>query len=137
MAAAPWYHEGLPFTCTGCGDCCTGEPGYVWVDKNEVESLAAATGLTVQEFQRKHTRQIGIRRSLLEYPNGDCVLLGKDRRCTVYAARPRQCRTWPFWASNLTSPERWREVCEACPGAGTGNLIPLAEIEKNLSRIRV
>ena len=27
----PWYADGLPFTCTQCGDCCTGDPGYVWV----------------------------------------------------------------------------------------------------------
>ena len=27
-----WYaEEGLAFECTGCGDCCTGAPGYVWV----------------------------------------------------------------------------------------------------------
>jgi len=137
QAADPWYRDGLPFGCTGCGDCCTGDPGYVWVDKAEVETLAAAAGLTVPEFQRKYTRLVGIRRSLVEYPNGDCALLGKDRKCTLYEARPRQCRTWPFWASNLTSPERWKEVCQACPGAGTGPLIPLEEIEKSLSRVRV
>ena len=41
----PWYRDGLKFACTGCGDCCTGEPGYVWVNKAEIETLAAAVGL--------------------------------------------------------------------------------------------
>ena len=25
----PWYNDGLRFTCTRCGHCCTGEPGFV------------------------------------------------------------------------------------------------------------
>ena len=28
-----WYSEGLRFECTQCGACCSGEPGYVWVDE--------------------------------------------------------------------------------------------------------
>src|SRR5262245_18529291 len=27
----PWYQDGLEFTCTRCGKCCTGEPGFVSV----------------------------------------------------------------------------------------------------------
>ena len=30
-----WYAEGLRFACTGCGDCCTGEPGAIWVNEDE------------------------------------------------------------------------------------------------------
>ena len=37
----PWYHEGLSFTCSQCGDCCTGAPGYVWVNNEEIAALAA------------------------------------------------------------------------------------------------
>ena len=40
----PWYSDGLKFDCTGCGDCCTGDPGYVWVSRAEIEALAAALG---------------------------------------------------------------------------------------------
>lgn len=137
MASQPWYHQGLRFQCTGCGDCCCGAPGYVWVNASEIDALATASGLTTEDFQRKYTRQVGARKSLIEYPNGDCVLLGKDRKCTLYSARPRQCRTWPFWASNLASPERWCGVCEACPGAGKGRLVPQEAIEEQLRRVRV
>ena len=31
-------------------------------------------------------------------PNGDCVLFNQ-RNARVCEARPRQCRTWPFWAA--------------------------------------
>jgi hypothetical protein len=46
MDEHPWYKDGLRFTCTGCGDCCTGAPGYVWVNKEEIEALAAETNNT-------------------------------------------------------------------------------------------
>src|SRR5438105_3224904 len=31
MSSEPWYQDGLRFSCTRCGHCCTGEPGFVWV----------------------------------------------------------------------------------------------------------
>ncbi len=83
----------------------------------EIEALAAAVGLPVEEFQRRYVRTVGIRKSLVEFANGDCVFFdGASRRCRVYEARPRQCRTWPFWASNLATPAAWEETAERCPG---------------------
>jgi Fe-S-cluster containining protein len=50
----------------------------------------------------------------------------------VYPVRPPQCRTWPFWESNLESPEAWQKTCDDCPGSGQGELIPVEEISKRL-----
>ncbi len=109
----PWYRDGLKFACTGCGDCCTGAPGYVWVNQAEIEMLAAAVGLDAEEFQRRFVRAVGVRKSLTELANGDCVFFdGESRRCRVYEARPRQCRTWPFWPSNLATPAAWQQIAE-------------------------
>ena len=47
----PWYHAGLQFTCTACGDCCSGESGYIWVNKAEIEAMSAQCGLSVEEFE--------------------------------------------------------------------------------------
>src|SRR5688500_1701558 len=33
---APWFADGLSFTCTACGNCCTGGPGFVWITKEEI-----------------------------------------------------------------------------------------------------
>ena len=126
----PWYADGLRFTCTQCGDCCSGEPGYVWVDQSEIDAMASVMGIEVEEFEHKFVRQVGVDRSLVEYPDGDCILLDpQTRRCTVYEARPIQCRTWPFWDSNLNRKRDWKETCEVCPGAGHGRLYSLDEIE--------
>ena len=134
----PWYAEGLRFTCSGCGNCCTGAPGYVWVDQQEIEQLAAWLGLAVGEFSRRFVRKAHGRKSLIEYDNGDCVFFDPESRgCRVYTHRPKQCRTWPFWDSNLRSPEAWQETCRICPGSGKGQLVPLSEIEHQRRQISV
>lgn len=135
----PWYSDGLRFHCTQCGDCCTGAPGYVWVNKEEIAAIAELVGEEeLEKFEALYVRKIGIRKSLREYSNGDCVFFDKKtRRCQVYQARPRQCRTWPFWDSNLKSPEAWQETCEVCPGSGTGKLYQLEVIEAQRGQIHV
>jgi len=135
--ASPWYKDGLRFACTQCGDCCTGAPGYVWVTQEEIDALARAKQMDTAEFESRYVRRVGMRRSLVEYPNGDCVFLDAARRCTVYDARPTQCRTWPFWESNLASPAAWRRTCEACPGCGRGEVVPLEEISRQASLVKV
>ncbi len=138
MGKQPWYKDGLRFKCTQCGDCCTGAPGYVWVNKEEIAALAARMKLSVEDFERDYVRQVGVRKSLIEYDNGDCVFFDTEkRRCEVYEDRPRQCRTWPFWESNLRTPETWQETCEVCPGSGQGNLVPLEKILEQLKVVRV
>jgi len=138
MSEQPWYAEGLRFKCSQCGDCCTGAPGYVWVNKAEIAALAEEIGLELDEFEQKYVRKIGIRKSLVEFPNGDCVFFdGESRKCTVYHARPRQCRTWPFWRSNLRTAETWAETREVCPGSGRGKLYQLEEIERQADVFRV
>ncbi len=134
----PWYRDGLKFKCTGCGDCCTGAPGYVWVNQEEIDAMAVLTEMDVDEFQHMYVREIGVRRSLKEFPNGDCVFFDTEQRnCQIYEARPRQCRTWPFWNSNLKTPEDWDRTCEECPGSGKGRLYQLGQIEAQRQVFRV
>jgi Fe-S-cluster containining protein len=138
MSKQPWYQDGLRFQCTQCGDCCTGAPGYVWVNKAEIQQLAERMEMDVEQFERQYVRKIGIRKSLKEFPNGDCVLFAPEtRRCTVYEQRPRQCRTWPFWDSNLRTPEAWEETCQVCPGSGRGKLYTLGQIEQQRGVMKV
>ena len=131
MDEKPWYEAGLKFQCTQCGDCCTGSPGHVWVNKEEIETLAGLLRLDVAEFEKRYVRQVGIRKSLIEFPNGDCIFFhGESRSCQVYQARPRQCRTWPFWNSNLANPEAWQRAADHCPGCNRGKLVTLEKIEE-------
>lgn len=133
-----WYAGGLRFTCTQCGDCCSGAEGYVWVNQSEIDSMAERVGLTPLDFEKSYVKRVGVRRSLKERRNGDCVLLDKEtRKCTAYEQRPRQCKTWPFWDSNLRSPQAWEEAAEACPGCNKGTLVPLETIVEQAAKIRI
>lgn len=133
----PWFRDGLQFTCTQCGKCCTGDPGYVWVTDDEAKSIAAFLGMPLREFLAVHTRLARGDRTLREKANGDCVFYDASRGCTIYRVRPMQCRTWPFWESNLTSPERWEKTEGTCPGSGQGELIPVEEIVKRMHKVKM
>ena len=126
----PWYSGGLRFECKGCGGCCTGEPGYVWVNRDEITRLAESLNMAAAEFKRQYVRTEHRKCSLRELPNGDCVFFDRETMgCKVYDARPVQCRTWPFWQSNLRSPATWECTCQDCPGAGAGRQFTFEEIE--------
>jgi len=122
-----WYQRGLRFACKGCGACCAGTPGYVWVTRAEADIIAAALGIGRGEFAEEYTRVVGGRRSLRERANGDCVLL-RSGKCLAYHVRPHQCRTWPFWPEYLRSAALWRSLEEGCPGIGRGAMHPFEEI---------
>jgi Fe-S-cluster containining protein len=133
----PWYHEGLRFTCTRCGDCCTGAPGYVWVTPHEIAQIARFRGETAEEVENCFTRPVDGERSLREKLNGDCIFYDRQVGCTIYSVRPRQCRTWPFWESNVETPATWQRTCELCPGSGRGDLISAEEITRRIGLIRL
>ncbi len=112
----PWYKDGLPFSCTGCGQCCSCAPGYVWVSKAEIELIAKYLDISVETFMKTYVRKVGNRYSLLEMAKTyDCVLL-KENRCQIYSIRPKQCRTWPWWPQNIASKEAWNRIAKRCPG---------------------
>ena len=130
----PWYRDGLKFECTRCGACCTGAPGYVWVGIEEVTRLAEHRKLAIDDFGRTYLRQVGDDLSLIEKPNGDCIFWDAAQGCTVYTARPEQCRTWPFWPENLETPDDWARTCKVCPGSGQGPVYSLDSIASSLAR---
>lgn len=132
----PWYRDGLAFECTRCGACCTGAPGYVWVSIDEIEQLAQFRRESVEEFSSRYVRQVGSRFSLIEKPGGDCIFWEKTSGCTVYDARPVQCRTWPFWPENVEVEEDWEHVRSVCPGSGRGRLFTVEEIEASIQSVR-
>jgi uncharacterized protein len=148
----PWYADGLSFSCTGCGNCCSGGPGYVWLTTIEIGRLAAHLALEPREVIERYCRRHGSRYSLKEMgnPRGeyDCIFLkeipappaadrqqaGAGRRiCTIYPVRPLQCRTWPFWDGPLASPAAWKRASARCPGMNQGRRYTHGEIQSLLS----
>jgi uncharacterized protein len=131
---APWYSKGLRFKCTECGKCCTGKPGYVWVSEEEIQNIANFLNISYKKAMRTYVRKKNNRYSLIELPssNNDCIFL-KGKICQIYTARPKQCRTFPWWVQNLRTAESWQEAAKECEGISPdAPLVPIEEIERNL-----
>ena len=137
-ASAEWYADGLRFQCTQCGNCCTGPPGVVWFTSDEGRAMAAELGVDESEFYRSFARKVDNRWSLREHKTShgyDCIFLDRTSMpgkavCGVYASRPMQCRTWPFWPEMLKSRASWESFKQRtpCPGMDHGKLVPIEQI---------
>lgn len=137
MVKKPWYKKGLKFACTQCGKCCTGKPGYVWINDEQVQKMADFLKMNVHEFMERYTRQVDGHLALKEFPRTyDCIFL-RDGKCLVYKARPTQCQTFPFWPENLESEEAWKKAQICCEGINHEHapVIPLSEIQKRLDEM--
>jgi Fe-S-cluster containining protein len=127
----PWYQEGLRFECTRCGACCSGFAGTVRVTGEEVALLARRLGVSEADFRKGYTRSVGAcHLSLQETGELDCVFYDRSEGCRVYEARPKQCRTWPFWGRVVRTPATWEKQAESCPGMNDGPLVDAETIRR-------
>lgn len=127
----PWFKQGLRFKCTGCGKCCTGPSGYVFLSQTDFANLRDHLQLSDDEFAKRYTRLVDGQPALLDAPNTDACIFLKDNQCSVYHARPVQCRTFPWWIHSIRTPEDWAETAERCEGVNHPDapLVPFVEIE--------
>ena len=107
-----------PSACAECqARCCTGESGYIYVNKLEIEGIATLLKMEVQDFVSKYLFKKGYKLSIKERQVGDsfeCIFYdAKSNGCSIYEARPKQCRTFPFWDYYKT---RIDDLKLECPG---------------------
>ena len=127
-----FYKDGLRFECQGSGKCCTshGEYGFVFLTLDDRKRFAKHLNMRVGEFTKQYCDRTGPVWHLKEdKARPDCMFL-KDKRCSVYEARPSQCRTWPFWPDVMNAKSWKTDVESFCPGVGKGKLWEASEIEK-------
>jgi Fe-S-cluster containining protein len=130
-----WYIGGLHFECMQCGACCAGPAaGYIWITRAEIKFIADFLKIPIPQVRRDYLRRIGFRTTIIEQPdNRDCVFMRRSegqKKCIIYPVRPNQCRTWPFWPENLSSPDAWNKTAQKCPGINRGKSYNHGEIEK-------
>ena len=130
-----FYDKGLRFQCQMCRYCCSAEPGYVYLTKDDIDRAAKALSISFDEFIDKYCRLVSFGSyslvSLQERPDYDCIFL-TPAGCGIYEARPLQCRTYPFWKNVMESKESWENEAKSCPGIGKGRVVSAKEIEKRL-----
>ena len=135
MKKTPWYIAGLHFECQECGGCCSGPgEGYIWVTKPEIQFIADFLKITVENFRKEYLKRVGLRTTIIEHSyTKDCIFLRKidgQKKCVIYSVRPGQCRSWPFWSDNLSSPGAWNKTAQKCPGINRGRLYSYEEIQE-------
>lgn len=132
-----WWTDGLRFECTRCHACCRHDPGYVFLSRDDANRLASHLGLEVEAFLETYCRCVDLGSgpvySLKEKPNFDCVFW--DQGCTVYAARPVQCRTYPFWGKVVSTEWSWKREGQFCPGIDRGPLMTAERIRELLDQM--
>ena len=95
------------FQCQRCSACCR-QPGFVYLKKGDVERLAACLEMDIYPFTETYCLLMDRQHLVLKKnPDETCLFLGPTG-CTVYAARPTQCRDFPLnWKT-----ERSQHYCE-------------------------
>jgi len=82
--------------CTKCANCC--KVADIVLDDPDMERIAAATGMTKEDFISRHLRMENGEYLLKDKP---CAFI-KDDKCKIYDARPRHCRGYPYLDKDAT-----------------------------------
>ena len=136
MMGKEFFKKGINFKCQGSSNCCVsrGSYGYVYLSKKDLIKIAKHLNVSINLFKKKycgysdgymHLKEINI--------NGNCQFL-ENKKCSIYAARPMQCKTWPFWKENMNAKKWNTELINFCPGIGKGKLISSSMIQKIINK---
>ena len=129
------YSKGMRFQCQRSSNCCVsrGSYGFVYLSKKDILRLSKYTDLSIKDFIKLYCEKTyGFVHFKERRKNSECQFLEK-KRCSIYKARPTQCRTWPFWSENMKTKIWNEEIQSFCPGIGKGKIIQQSQIEKNIN----
>jgi len=101
VRTAPAAKPRAKFDCSKCpGYCCTYSD--IEITRSDIERLAKHFGLSYAQAERRYTKPDAKGKARLLRHRLDTIFYSacmffdqKKRRCTVYEARPRVCRTYP------------------------------------------
>jgi Fe-S-cluster containining protein len=84
--------------CLKCPSLCCRLAGYVEVSGLDITRLARHLGLSRAEFEAKHiVHRTRSGKQRIKQADRTCQFLDERRRCTVYQARPTDCRGYNCW----------------------------------------
>ena len=128
--------KGIKFKCQGSSNCCVsrGTYGYVYLTKNDLLRFSKYFKISTLLFKKKYCQYSDGYMHLKEVnKNGNCIFL-KNKKCSIYKARPTQCRTWPFWKENMNAKKWNNHIKNFCPGVGKGKKYSYDKILKKIKK---
>jgi Fe-S-cluster containining protein len=89
-------HERLD--CLKCPALCCRMAGYVRVSRDDIRRLAKHLDISVAEFEKRHIVEV-TRKGEKRIKEGfkTCQFLDENHMCSVYEARPHDCRGYVCW----------------------------------------
>ena len=131
----PFYmRQALRFSCTQCGQCCaTAGDYYVYLTDEESERIRTYLQLSRNWFRRRYLQRLEEGEQVLAAGADErCIFLDAEGKCRVYAVRPVQCRTYPFWPELVGSAGAWNREARRCEGINRGRVVTAATIRRSL-----
>ncbi len=114
--------EQIRFTCVaGCTNCCR-QQGFVYLTEDDLRRAAAFLGLSPRAFEAQYVYRTRHLLRLRKPGHSQCPFL-RESGCSIHAAKPTQCRLYPFWPELVGDPNAWRDTAAVCPGIGQGPLV--------------
>ena len=114
----------MRFQCqSGCIRCCE-QKGFVYVTREDIARLAAYLHISRVEFRRRYLCGSPPLLRFRKLRHKQCPFLLADG-CSVHAAKPLQCSSFPFWPEILASAGERRKTAAYCPGLNQGPLVNL------------
>jgi len=125
----------MRFECQrGCTECCR-QRGFVYLTEQDLVRAAAFLGITPEAFERRYVYRTSRLLRLRVPRNAHCHFLNAEG-CSIHAAKPTQCRIFPFWPELVDSIREWRKTASYCPGIGKGPLIQITAARRDAGEMR-
>ncbi len=126
---------GMRFECQpGCTTCCQ-RKGFVYLTEADIQRAAQYLGMTAADFEARCVYRTKNLRRLRIPRTGLCRFLRPDG-CSIHAAKPTQCRLFPFWPEVVQSRRAWRGTGAWCPGIGKGELVRIENAQALAAQMR-
>ncbi len=127
--------DGFRFRCQpGCVRCCD-QRGFVYLTESDLRRAAALLGLSTREFEARYVYRTRHRMRLRKPRHSQCPFLSENG-CRIHAAKPAQCRLFPFWPELLETRRAWEATARWCPGIGKGKLYQIGTALERADRMR-
>ena len=129
-----YKHSALHFECTHCGACCQGgDEHYVAINRADLTRIRRYLGISEAWLKRRYVRFFSPSFYTLRFTDKNhCVFLNRDNTCRIYAVRPVQCRTYPWWPELLASKKAWHQEARRCEGIDNGKRVAVNRIIASL-----
>jgi len=117
--------DSLRFACLpGCTSCCR-EQGFVYLTENDLRRAARLLRTTAAAFEKTYVYRTRHLLRLRKPRRRQCPFLVEEG-CGIHAAKPTQCRAFPFWPEAMASRAAWSETAACCPGIGASTPVSLS-----------